>query len=243
MSEMLEIRVDGFQGPLDLLLDLIEKEEMDIAVLSLVQVTDQYWQHIERQELAPDALADFIVIGAKLLYVKSCALLPSAAPPRQERQEGEEVGAQLAQMLQQYKRFKEAADLFRGLEDQGRRTYPRLAPPRNVVLPPGLKGVTLDHLLHTVQEALARQPPEPEGAIIEFEPFTVDEKEEEIAQALARGGGRLAFRPLLQACRSRTEIVVLFLAILELIKAGRLWAEQEATFGDIELVETAPAPS
>ncbi|MFQ6019608.1 MAG: segregation and condensation protein A [Dehalococcoidia bacterium] len=240
---MLEIRVDGFQGPLDLLLGLIEKEEMDITTLSLADVTDQYWQHIESQAVAPDALADFIVIGAKLLYVKSCALLPQAAPPRQEIRAGEDAGSQLAQMLQQYKRFKEAADLFRDLEERGRRAYPRLAPPKNIVLPPGLKGVTLDTLMQAVQEALARQPSEPEDAVLELEPFTVDNKIEEIETALDSGGGRLAFRPLLEACQSRTEIVVLFLATLELIKAGRLWAEQETTFGKIELVAVEPARS
>ncbi len=238
---MFEIKVDGFQGPLDLLLDLIERQELDITVLSLAQVADQYWQRIQSHELPPEALAEFIVIGAKLMYIKSCALLPQAAPPRSEQ--GQAVGTELAGMLQQYRRFKEAALLFRDLEERGRRTYPRLGPPKNIPLPPGLKGVTLDALLRTVQEALARQPPEPEGAVIEFEPFTVDEKMEEIARALASRGGRLAFRPLLAACQSRTEIVVLFLAVLELIKAGRLWAQQEATFGEIELVARAPEPA
>lgn len=237
---MLEIRVDGFQGPLDLLLELIEKEQLDITALSLAQVTDQYWQHIESDNLEPDALADFIAIGAKLLFTKSCALLPSAAPPQQDRRRDEDAGEQLARMLQQYRQFKEAALLFRELEEKGRRAYPRLAPPKNITLPPGLKGVTLDTLLRTVHEALAQHPPEPEGAVIELEPFTVDEKAEEVASALARSRGRLALRPLLQACRSRTEIVVLFLAILELIKAGRLWAEQEATFGEIVLVASGP---
>ena len=113
---MLEIRVDGFQGPLSLLLDLIEREQLDITALSLVQVADQYWQHIESHDREPDALADFIVIGAKLLYIKSCAILPSAAAPRQERRQDEDAGAQLAVMLQQYRRFKEAALLFRYLE-------------------------------------------------------------------------------------------------------------------------------
>jgi len=233
---MLEIRVDGFQGPLSLLLDLIEREQLDITALSLAQVTDQYWQHIESQDLEPDGLADFILIGAKLLFIKSCALLPSATPPRPSLRQDEDAGAELAQMLQQYKRFKEAALLFRELEEKGHHAYPRLAPPKNITLPPGLKGVSLDTLLRTVQEALSRHPAESEDAIIELEPFTVDEKADEVASALAQNKGRLVFQPLVEACRSRTEIVVLFLAILELIKAGRLWAQQEATFGDIVLV-------
>jgi segregation and condensation protein A len=240
---MLEINVDGFQGPLDLLLDLIEKEQLDITALSLAQVADRYWQRIQAEESSPDALADFIVIGAKLLYIKSCALLPEAAPFRAEQRQPHTVGTELADMLEQYRQFKEAALLFRDLEDQGRRTYPRLAPPKNITLPPGLKGVTVDALLRTVQEALDRHPAEPEDGVIELEPFTVEEKMRQVETTLTKGGGRLAFRPLLAACQSRTEIVVLFLAMLELVKAGRLWAQQEATFGEIELVVPAPASS
>ena len=94
--------------------------------------------------------------------------------------------------------------------------------------------------MQAVREALARKPPEPEEAVLEIEPVTVDEKIGELSLALERGGGRLAFRRLLAACQTRTEIVVLFLAVLEMIKGGRLWAEQRRPFGDIPLVETRP---
>ena len=103
---MLELKVDGFSGPLDLLLDLIEREQLDITVLSLAQVADQYWQHVESNGgLEPDALADFILIGSRLIYIKSCALLPSASPPKAEplRDEGD-VAAELARMVEEYKR-------------------------------------------------------------------------------------------------------------------------------------------
>ncbi len=242
---MLQIKVDGFDGPLDLLLDLIERDQLDITALSLIQVTDQYWQHVElTRNLEPDALAEFIVIGSKLLYLKSCALLPSASPPRAElRLEAEEVAGQLTQMLEEYKQFREAADLFRELEEKGRRTYPRLSPGKGVPLPPGLQGVTVENLMQAVQEALARKPPEPEEGVLEIEPVSVDEKIEEITGALLRRRGRLRFGPLLSACQTRTEIVVLFLAVLELIKAGRLWAEQDRPFGEIVLVEAAAEPA
>ena len=242
---MLQIKVDGFDGPLDLLLDLIERQRLDITALSLVEITDQYWQHVEStREMQPDALAEFIVVGSKLLYLKSCALLPSASPPPGDlRPEDEEVAGQLTQMLEEYKRFKDAADLFRQLEEQGHRTYARLAPTKGVPLPPGLHGVTLDTLLEAVKEALARKPPEPEEGVLHIEPVSVDEKVQYIAAVLARRRGRLSFRPLLAACQTRTEIVVLFLAVLELIKAGRLWAEQDRPFGEIILVEGAAEPA
>ena len=242
---MLQLKVDGFSGPLDLLLDLIEREQLDITALSLAQVADQYWQHVESQEdLAPDALADFILVGSKLLYIKSCALLPSASPPQEElrRDEGE-VAAELTRMVEEYKRFHDAAEILGEMEEKGQRTYTRLAPGKDIPLPPGLQGVTVDTLTQAVREALARKPPEPEEAVLEIEPVTVDEKIGELSLALERSRGKLAFRPLLAGCQTRTEIVVLFLAVLEMVKAGRLWAEQKRPFGDITPVETAAEPA
>ncbi len=242
---MLELKVDGFSGPLDLLLDLIEREQLDITTLALAQVADQYWEHVEsRQELEPDALAEFILIGSKLLYIKSCALLPSATPPKEEfRPDEGEAAAELTRMVEEYRRFRDAAEVLGDLEEKGQRTYTRLAPGSDIPLPPGLQGVTVDTLMQAVREALARTPPEPEEAVLEIEPVTVDEKIGELSLTLERSGGRLKFRPLLAACQTRTEIVVLFLAVLEMIKAGRLWAEQRRAFGDITLVETAAEPA
>lgn len=242
---MLELKVDGFSGPLALLLDLIEREQLDITALSLAQVADQYWQHVQSQEeLEPDALSDFILVGSKLLYIKSCALLPSASPPKEElRRDEAEVAAELARMVEEYKRFRDAAELLGELEEKGQRTYTRLAHGKDIPLPPGLEGVTVDTLMDAVREALSRKPPEPEEAVIEIEPVTVDEKIGELSLALERSRGKLAFRPLLADCQTRTEIVVLFLAVLEMIKAGRLWAEQRRPFGDISLVETAAEPA
>jgi len=242
---MLELKVDGFSGPLDLLLDLIEREQLDITALSLAQVADQYWRHVESNGgLEPDALADYILVGSKLLYIKSCALLPSASPPKEElRLDEGDAAVELARMVEEYKRFRDAAEVLSELEEKGQRGYTRLAPGKEVPLPPGLEGVTLDGLMQAVREALARKPPEPEEAVIEIEPVTVDEKIGELSLALESASGRLAFRPLLAACETRTEIVVLFLAVLEMIKGGRLWAEQRRPFGDITLVETAAKPA
>ncbi len=241
---MVQIKVDGFDGPLDLLLDLIDREQLDIAVLSLAEVADQYWAEIDgAQEFDADTLSDFIAVGSKLLYIKSCALIPSAQPASGElRDQIEEAAGQLTQLLEEHKRFKDAVDLFRQLEEDGRRTYSRVSPVQGVLLPPGLEGVTLDSLLGTVKEALARKPAEPEEAVLHIEPVTVHEKISEISMALSASKGRLGFRPLLDRCQTRTEIVVLFLAVLELIKSGELWAEQERPFGDIVLVEGSAEP-
>jgi segregation and condensation protein A len=237
---MVQVTVEGFSGPVDLLLELIDQNQLDVTALSLAEVTDQYWKEIEAGEMDSDVLAEFINIGSRLLYIKSCALLPGAREPAADlREEIDTAAEELTHLLEEHKRFKDAFDLFRQLEEEGRRTFARTAPVRNVPLPPGLEGVTLDTLLSAVKEALAAAPPEPEVQVIHIEPVTVNEKIAEVSQKLSLNKGRLPFKPLLAACKTRTEIVVLFLAVLELIKGGSLWAEQETAFGEIELIDTA----
>ncbi len=239
---MFELKLSVFQGPLDLLLDLIEREELDITAVSLAQVTDQYWAHLRSVEgQDAEALAEFIVVGARLLYIKSRALLPELRP-REREGEKKDAGEALAQMLVEYKRFREAAGAFRDLEEQGRRAYPRLGPPsKDMLLPPGLKGVTLEGLLNIFEEALNRQPAEPEEGAIERQAVTVEEKMTAVMAAVASGFGRVSFRALIETCTSRIEVIVVFLAILELIKAGQLVARQRARFRDIMMITTEAA--
>ena len=234
---MFELKLSVFEGPLDLLLDLIEREELDITAVSLAQVTDQYWAHLRSVEgQDAEALAEFIVVGARLLYIKSRALLPELRP-REREDEKKDAGEALAQMLVEYKRFREAAGAFRDLEEQGRRAYPRLAAPsKDWLLPPGLKGVTLEGLLNIFEEALSRQPAEPEEGAIEREAVTVEEKMAAVKAAVASGSRRVSFRALVEACSSRIEVIVVFLAVLELIKAGQLVARQRGRFRDIMMI-------
>ena len=242
MGEMVQIQVHGFEGPIDLLLELIENRELDITTLSLTEVADQYWRELENAgDLDPETLSDFINIGSRLIFLKSSALLPGAEPPPGDLDERiEETAADLTAALEEHRRFRDAVDLFRQLEEEGRRTFARAAPPKNIPLPPGLEGVTLDNLLSAVKEALASRPAETEEeTVIHIEPVTVNEKIDEITETIARRRGRLPFRPLLEACETRTEIVVLFMAVLEMIKGGTLWAEQREAFGEIELIDTA----
>jgi segregation and condensation protein A len=242
---MVEIKVDGFSGPIDLLLELIDRNQLDVTALSVAEVTDQYWREIDSADgIDAEVLAEFISMGSKLLYIKSCAIIPSAEPPTEDlRDRIEQAAGELTAMLEEHKRFKEAVEIFRQLEEEGRRTYGRVAPGKGVPLPPGLEGVTLDTLLSAVKEALERKPPEPEEAVLHIEPVTVNEKIDEISAALKQKRGRLPFRPMLAKCETRTEIVVLFMALLEMIKGGGLWAEQDQPFGDIVLVEAAGAPA
>jgi segregation and condensation protein A len=230
-----EIKLPVFEGPLDLLLHLLEKEELDITSVSLVQVTDQYMSYLHSlDEINMDVLADFIAVGAKLLLLKSRALLPRE-PGAPEEGEEEDVGEELTRLLIEYRRFKEAASTLREREDQGLRSYPRLGSPPDVPLSLGLDRVTLRKLSRIFREALQRLPAEEEGGTIDRQEVSVREKVEEILTALAQRG-HLSFRRLVSACRSRLEVVVSFLAVLELIKSNQLRAEQSELFGDIRLV-------
>ena len=228
-----QLQLPVFEGPLDLLLYLIERQELDITAVSLVQVTDQYLSYLRSgEQIDATALAEFIATGARLLLLKSRALLPK--PPVEEEPE-EDLGEELVRRLREYRRFKEVASALRDIEESGRHAYPRLAPPPSVPLPTGLDGVTLDLLLQLFQEALEREPAaEPEG-VVERQEITVEEKVAELSQALRRQQ-RVSFRKFISACRSRVEVIVAFMAVLELIKDLRLWAEQDALFGDISLV-------
>lgn len=244
MRDMVHISVDGFDGPIDLLLELIEDRNLDITTLSVAAVADQYWSTIDSvDEVDADQITDFIVFGSKLLLVKSTALLEAPKEPADDLEDRiDEASGELVELLQEHKRFRDAVDLFRELEEEGARTYSRQAPAPKVQLPPGLEGITLDALRDAVKDAIARSPEEPEEAVIHIEPVTVNEKAQELEATLSRRKGRLPFRPLLEACRTRTEIVVLFLAVLELIKSGQIWADQESAFGEIVLSrEAAPA--
>lgn len=231
-----QLQVGAFEGPLDLLLYLIEKEELDVTTVSLVQVTDQYLAYLKSESVINlEALADFIAIAAKLIFLKSRALLPRQ-PGDELDEEFEAVGEDLARQLEEYRRYKEVASGLKDIQNAGLRAYPRLAPPPEVPPPHGLDGVTLDLLHRMFQETLERQPVEKVAkGVVHRQEITVDQKIEEITWEL-HAQGRLSFRTIMERCRSRMEVIVSFLAVLELIKKLALHAEQDETFADIVLV-------
>ena len=231
------LKLAAFEGPLDVLLHLIEKDNLDITTISLVQVTEQYLAllHAE-EEMNATALAEFISIGSKLLYLKSSALLPRPAAAADEAdQDG--IAIDLTEVLREYRQYKEAARLFREREQQGLRAYPRQAPA--AARPPGsgLDGTTLEMLTRLFQEALSRKGQEPPLPIrvLEYDHIRLRDKIDALRRALRRRG-RVSFRALIEECRSRVEVIVQFMAVLELIKTAVVVARQDAPFSDIELL-------
>ncbi len=213
------------------MLQLIEKRELDITKVSLAQVTDQYLEYLGLlHELDATALADFLVVAAKLLLIKSQMLLPQ--PPSGEEEE-EDVGDALVRQLLEYKKFKEAAQKLRQREERGLRAYVRVAPPPRLERTLDLEGLTLDDLLEAVQRALMASPPAlPVSNIVTPITITIADKISQIEAALRRDG-RLSFNRLLARAASRMEIIVAFLAVLELIKRRRIEVYQERAFGEI----------
>lgn len=235
-----EVRLPVFEGPLDLLLHLIEQESLDITKISLAQVTDQYLDYISLlEELSAEALADFLVIAAKLLLIKSEMLLPRP-PGAPGEEEEEDIGDELAHQLIEYKRFKEAAGGLKQREESGLRAYVRIAPPPRLDKPLDLEDVSLADLVEAVQRALNVRPPRPPVSEV-VTPFTVTvaEKMTFIEQKLERQQ-RVSFNQLLDQATSRQEIIVTFMAVLELIKLKGIEVRQDRLFGKIFIFGKPP---
>lgn len=241
-SPAYQVKLDAFEGPLDLLLYLIEREELEITAISLAAVTGQYLEYIRRLErLDAEAITDFLVVAARLLLIKSEALLPR--PPEREFEGEESAGDDLVRQLITYKQFKEVARTFGEWESANRQTFIRVAPPPKIETKVDLSNVTIDQLLKLVREALAvEQPAAPVGAVVRPFTLTIRDQIALIQHRLARQP-RVSFRRLLERARSRMEIIVTFLAVLELLKRRAVGVRQDTMFGDIEIEPSSEPPS
>lgn len=242
-GESYRVTLPIFEGPLDLLLHLIQREELDITAISLVQITDQYLAYIGQMEkIDPDSLADFLVVAARLIFIKSRALLPRP-PAAPEDEEEEDPGEQLARQLREYKRYKDVAKQLGLIDEQRLRSFVRIAPPPKMQSKIDLEGVTLEGLLAAVREALSVVPlGPPVDEVVSRYVVTIGDQVSHIL-GLAASGKRVTFRSLLKGAHSRLEIIITFLALLELLKRRRVLVRQEEIFGEITLEEAPDAPA
>ena len=234
------LSLPAFEGPLDLLLHLIERRELDVTTVSLLEVTEQYLAHLRAGDRIDVArLAEFIAIGARLLLLKSRALLPR--PPEEEEDAEEEDAEALVAALREYRRYRDLAVELRTRGDAGR-SYRREAPPAERPPGSGLDGVGTEALAATFREVLARFAAEQASQAPPVARARVRLRDRiEMLVARLEEDRRLSFRRLLEGARSRMEVVVDFLAVLELIKAGFVEAVQSTPFGDIEIERRAGA--
>ncbi len=241
-SQPYQVQLPVFQGPLDLLLHLIEREELDITKVALAQVTDQYLAYLAiLKEIEVEFLTDFLVVAAKLLFIKSQALLPKPPPSLADTEE-EDIGDQLMRQLQAYKQYKMVAQLLRQREVDGLRNFIRLALPPKFESRLSQGELTLDDLLAAVRQALAVRPADLAiSEVVSPITVTIGEQMIRIRDELTRQQ-HISFRHLLRQASSRMEIIVTFLAMLELIKQYAIEVRQETMFGDIFISAVAPAP-
>ncbi|VAW32930.1 Segregation and condensation protein A, partial [hydrothermal vent metagenome] len=225
----------SFAGPLDLLLHLIERQELDITAISLLKVTEQYLNQIEQlKQNRIEQLIDFLVVAARLVQIKSRALLPQT-PVIIEGEEEEDPADALIRQLKTYKKFKQAAAWLQNREALGLRTYLRVAPPPKLEGRLDMSGVTVGTLLTAVRNALARiEDQEKSVAIIQPNRITIEGQINRLRQR-AKVGNAFNFTELLSTQTSRLEISVTLLALLELIKRHEILASQTTLFGPIEL--------
>jgi len=228
------VRLPLFEGPLDLLLHLIQKNELDITAISLALVADQFIAHL--QTIGPvqaDIIADFLVVAAKLLLIKSRLLLPK--PPDANDEEEEDPAELLARRLREYKKFKQVAGFLRRLEDQGRHCYVRVAPPPPMETRIDWEAISLEDLLLALQRLLEREEElQPVGTLVAPRKVTVREKIEWIEQLMLEGR-RVSFQRVVGRSGGRIDIVVSLWAVLEMVKRGQLHAYQSEMFGEIYL--------
>lgn len=237
------LRLDVFEGPLPLLLHLIRSQKLDIYDIPIASVTEQYLEYLRlMEELNLDVAGEFLVMAATLMEIKSRLLLPK--PPREVlEEEGPDPREELVQKLLEYERFQSVAENLRQMEQEMRRQFAR-ATPEDPLAPP-LAELTAGDLLGALQRMLAEAAREngPQEPLIRVRRDKVNLKAR-IAEVWARvreARAPVSFSELLPpAERTRSQIVVTFMAILELLRDGRIAAWQEASLGDILLTPREP---
>lgn len=236
-SDEYKLQLDVFEGPLDLLLYLIKKDEIDIYDVSLERITSQYLAYLETfQMLNIEVASEFIVMAANLMYIKSRTLLPVSQQPPEEDAEEDDPRWELIRQLVEYKKFKDAAQFLQVRDAEGAEFYaatpelPDLSAPANA-----LPQVGIFDLIRAFQKVLKRFDEAHSLREIIDDRWTVSDKIDFLLSTVPVGG-RMRFEELFTEASSRSEVIVTFLAILELIKLHFLEIEQNTTLGEISVM-------
>ena len=231
------VKLARFEGPLDLLLHLIKRDEIDIYDIPIAHITQQYLAYLDlMRSYDLEVAGEFLVMAATLMRIKAKMLLP-ALPSSEEEDEGD-PREELVQRLIEYRQFKEAAGTLRTREDERRLLYERgMLPTDEDAGPLPLAPANLFDLIDAFHRLMARLP-EPAVYEVQAEVYDVEEKMSLLASAAAEHG-TVSFVAVLEKCRSRLEMVVTFMALLELIKLGQVGVVQSEHFGDITILHRA----
>ncbi len=228
-----KIKLEVFEGPLDLLLYLIKKDELNIYDIPITRITEQYLEYLALiEELDLDVAGEFIVMAATLMHIKSKTLLP----PDPDGIETDELDprAELVKRLLEYKAFKEAAERFKAMEFERSKLFTRIGvEPEVDESDLSLVDVSLFELLNAFAKVLRGLPKDISHEVIKDE-FTVAEKVHHIFNLLAKRA-KVLFSELFKSARNKTEVITTFLALLELVRLHEVLIRQDAHFEDIEI--------
>jgi segregation and condensation protein A len=234
MSSEYKVKLEVFEGPLDLLLYLIKKDEVDVYDVSIERITQQYLEFMEAfKVLDLEVAGEFVVMAANLIYIKSRSLLPVAVQPPDEEAEEEDPRWELVRQLVEYKKFKDAAAQLSQKELEQSKMFTRLPEVEPAPERP-LGDVSVFDLINAFNGILKRINHREDLREIFEENYTVSDKIDLIMKMMA-GEVPLKFTELFTSVASRAEIVVTFLALLELIRLKQIKAVQEDAFGEITL--------
>jgi segregation and condensation protein A len=236
-------KLEAFEGPLDLLLHLIDKDELDIYNIPIKEITDQYLAYVQAmQELELEVTSEFLVMAATLLSIKSKMLLPK--PPAIEFDEYDyemdddlDPRAELVAKLIEYRKYKSIADMLRDKEVERSLVYTRepedLSPFMPVVHENPVEGLDVGDLLIAFQRTLRKLSNRNVIAKIRRDEISVKDRMREVVDLLTFKGGKILFSKLFDYEMTREEIVVTFLALLELMKIKKIVCFQHQLFEDI----------
>jgi segregation and condensation protein A len=234
MESDYKVKLEIFEGPLDLLLYLIKRDEIDIYDISLERITRQYLEYLQAfKELKIDIAGEFVVMAANLIYLKSRSLLPLDQQPPEEDAEEDDPRWDLIRQLIEYKKFKEAAEQLSARAVQQEQIFTRDGG-AIVEAPLRLAEVGIFQLIHAFQNVIKRVEARENLGEILGERFSVSEKIDIILQRVASSGS-FRFSELFGDIAARVEVVVTFLALLELIRLKQVRVLQRDLFGEIEI--------
>lgn len=238
-----EIKLESFEGPLDLLLHLIEKEEMDIYDIQIAKIADQYFQYIKTmQMLELDVTSEFLVMAAKLLYIKSKMLLPvhpDIVISMDDDGEDDDPRTELIKRLVEYKQYKYLSGELRDKELDRSKIYTRNPIDFTEYISQEkenpVKNISLYHLVDAFEKILIKNSYKEPLTKIEREDFSISDKIEQIVQFLIVSDGVISFSSLFKNRFNRSEIIVTFLGLLELMKKNTIYCVQDYNFDEIEI--------
>ena len=228
-----KIRLEVFEGPLALLLHLIEKNQLDIYDIPITLVTEQYLEYLRAmREFNIEAASEFLLMAATLLQIKSRLLLPRPPQPEEAGNEMIDPRQELVERLLEYRKYKEVAHLLEEVRTARELYFTRLPQPMELQIPPPV-GLTIDDLI--IAFAKVWESSAEEFALVAHDEISVQDKMADIISLLSHGQDKLEFTQTIIRSRSRSELVVAFIALLELVRMKKVVVSQTELFGPIFL--------